>query len=372
MTDLNSADNNVLLAFAGDFVPANISKQELSQAFILIDSKLSECYTNTLVYNLEAALTQKHCKHQETGSSVVQGDRDLFVNGVKDTQTDHICSLANNHIVDFSKFSLFDTIETLEDLGIRTYGAGDSPESAHKPLILEFGNIRIGLIAFCSTRKCVGDHLKTEQGSPISLLDGDTVQLVEELSQCVDHVVVTCHWGREFIHYPIPEDRGIAHSIIDSGASLIIGHHPHVLQGYEKYKNGLVFYSLGNFIFPDQDYPHRLRWNKDERTGVVACIKFRKDSISLESLMPVRFENKELHFLTGTELKKILSRIEKWSSAFYKKNYKVKYEYNVRMMVIKKIAHGIFRNVLRPRKRHLTIFWRLAKQAISGRKSFLK
>ena len=72
---------------------------------------------------------------------------------------------------------------------------------------------------------------------------------IEEMKNKADIIIVSIHWGDEFIEYPSPAQMDLAHQIIDCGANIILGHHPHILQGVEKYGEGIIAYSLGNFIF---------------------------------------------------------------------------------------------------------------------------
>lgn len=83
---------------------------------------------------------------------------------------------------------------------------------------------------------------------------------------------MSLHWGNEYIHYPSISQIKLAHKIIDAGIDIIIGHHPHVIQPVERYKNGVIFYSLGNFLFD-------MLWSKKVRHGMIAKIKFDKESI---------------------------------------------------------------------------------------------
>ena len=178
--------------------------------------------------------------------------------------------------------------------------------------------------------------------------------------------------GKGFINYPIPEDRNIAKGLIDAGASLVVGHHPHVIQGYEKYKNGLILYSLGNFIFPEQTKPQSLRWNKNERTGIIAVIDFSKTDIVSHTLVPVRLDKKNrLNILQNKERNSVIKRMDKWSERLMISEYEKHFEKCIKMMTVQRIFIGLIRNILRPRKKHFVITLKLLRQGLLGRKSFL-
>lgn len=364
---------NAVMAFAGDLVASNIALFDFSSALSRVALELGKLDCCQLVLNLESSLPSPGSSSIHTGSSIVWGDRDLFCEAAKKTSMNVICALSNNHMADFGADAVRSTIEALDECHIKAFGAGSSPESARDPLVIELEGLRIGLLAFCSTRKCVGDHLKTEIGKPLSLIDDRTLELIRRLKPQVDHVVVISHWGREFIHYPVPEDREIARAMIDAGASVIVGHHPHVLQGCEIYKGRHIVYSLGNFIFPEQVAPQPLRWNKTERTGAVAAFEFSKSSVKIKRWIPVRLQkNNSFQILEGGERDTVLRKLEKWSEVLKKPKYDCYFERCVRQMTLQRLLIGVSRNIFRPRKKHFIMFFKLLKQGARGRKSFLK
>jgi poly-gamma-glutamate capsule biosynthesis protein CapA/YwtB (metallophosphatase superfamily) len=82
-------------------------------------------------------------------------------------------------------------------------------------------------------------------------------------SNNADIKILSFHWGNEYIHHPSLGQRNLAYKCIEAGADIIVGHHPHVIQPYEKYKEGHIFYSLGNFCFDNLQ-------SKQTRTGMIA------------------------------------------------------------------------------------------------------
>ncbi len=158
-----------------------------------------------------------------------------------------VVSLANNHINDCGLNGILETKKILDYLGIRYLGAGENIIEAYKPLILEIENIRFGFIAAC--KKGSFSAGKSNFGSaPINeAIIKDKIINLKKISNC-DYIILLLHWGVEYSLYPHPDDRNLARRCIEYGANIIIGSHPHVIQGYEKYNDGLIFYSLGNFI----------------------------------------------------------------------------------------------------------------------------
>jgi len=126
----------------------------------------------------------------------------------------------------------------------------------------------------------------------------------------VDFVVLSFHWGIENKQYTHPEARRIAHAAIDAGADVIIGHHPHVPQGIEVYKDKVILYSLGNFIFGhNHDY-----W----MDNILARITLSKEKIEKIEIIPISGIGRNLtqpNVLTGNTANLLLSNIKKHSEA---------------------------------------------------------
>lgn len=96
------------------------------------------------------------------------------------------------------------------------------------------------------------------------------LQMIQELREKVDEICVLCHWGYEYERFPLPAHRRLAHVLIDAGATVIIGHHPHVIQGIEHYKGRMIAYSLGNFFLPLESYPNpRAGRHKGKHKGLI-------------------------------------------------------------------------------------------------------
>lgn len=372
MRQHNKTTHKATIAFAGDFVPCNITASALSEAFSIVEDELHLHNCNTLIPNLESSLPQSTTKSINTGSSIVFGEKSLLSTATSKTSLDLIFSLANNHIADYGLSAIQRTLDSVNQFGAKAVGASCDSAQVKQPQIITIDNIRFGILAFCSTRKCVGDHLKTAIGDSISLIDASSTNSIKQLKKQVDHVITICHWGREFVNYPLPEDIEIAHSFIDAGASLVIGHHPHVLQGYETYKKGLIFYSLGNFIFPEQASPQVLRWKKNERTGMLLLIDFTKITLNLQAVIPIRLSKlNQLEILQGKASLQVERNIAKWSSKFSNRNYSQFFERQVKIMIIRRLLTGLTRNVLKPKKKHFVMLFKLIKQGLGGRKSFL-
>jgi len=156
----------------------------------------------------------------------------------------NVLSVANNHIMEHGRRSFLHTIQILENNGITPVGIKGKTD------ILHFKGCKVAILAYSFIEDHIADVCYNKIRSEEAII-GD-IQKVRSIS---DLIVVSLHWGREYIPYPSPDQIRIGRSLIDAGADIILGGHPHVTQSYELYKNRPIFYSLGNFIFDDTYIP---------------------------------------------------------------------------------------------------------------------
>jgi len=155
-----------------------------------------------------------------------------------------IVNLANNHIFDYSKVAFEETLENLGKNNINYFGI------SYEPLIIEKEETKIGFLGFSDFLK----HLEVKENKiGISVVNENLSEIIKKAKEKVDILIVSFHWGEEYKKIANERQVKLAKLAIDSGADLIIGHHPHVIQNIEKYKDKFIFYSLGNFIF-DQNF----------------------------------------------------------------------------------------------------------------------
>ncbi len=159
-------------------------------------------------------------------------------------------TLANNHALDFGEEALVDTLQTLDEAGIVHVGAGRNLAEAKEPAVAEIKGKRIGLIG--ATRVIPETSWNASSDKPGMLVTYDPAMTLEEigkLKERCDFVAVYVHWGIERDERPQEYQRAMGKQYIDAGADLVVGSHPHVLQGIEYYKGKPIVYSLGNFVF---------------------------------------------------------------------------------------------------------------------------
>lgn len=161
-----------------------------------------------------------------------------------------IVTLANNHTLDYGREALEDSCMTLDEAGIRYVGAGNDLNRAKQLEVMEVQGKKIGFLG-ASRVVPYGDWTATENRSGL-FLTYDPTQLLKEIEsakeQC-DYLVVYVHWGIERNEKPETYQKTMGRQYIDAGADLVIGSHPHVLQGIEYYNGKPIVYSMGNFVF---------------------------------------------------------------------------------------------------------------------------
>ncbi len=181
-------------------------------------------------------------------------------------------NLANNHIMDFGQEGMNQLMAMLDDMNVEYFGAGSACSKAMEPILVSSGDIRLGFIGFSwKPIESVGATCD-EAGVALIPPTDELCRVIADLHEDCDHVVVSFHWGYEYERYPLPIHRRLAHAVIDAGASVVIGHHPHVYQGIESYKGRLIYYSLGNCYMT---WPVKAQGD----IGVVPIIQFDAESL---------------------------------------------------------------------------------------------
>jgi hypothetical protein len=183
----------------------------------------------------------------------------LKANGIK------IVSFANNHVMDQGWAGFAETRDHLKEIGLQFVGSGDTAGQSWEPLVVEANGIKVGWLGM--TRWLNGNrnpdkddqpHVNFfpyggEGGGAPGADEAWVLEAVKSAKKQCDLLVISVHWGTEYATAPRPEDVDLAHKMLDAGASVVVGHHPHVLQPIETYttsdgRMGVIFYSLGNFL----------------------------------------------------------------------------------------------------------------------------
>jgi poly-gamma-glutamate synthesis protein (capsule biosynthesis protein) len=203
-----------------------------------------------------------------------------------------VVNLGNNHSQDFGKEALLDGRQRLLDAGLSPVGAGHDFDQAHDFAPFEIEGWKVAVLGFGGIRP--HDGWIATDGNP-GMADGDTIETmtaaVHAADLWADWVVVTIHWGVELDRNPRPDDVARAQALIAAGADVIFGHHPHRLQPAELVEERPVFWSLGNFVWPNLS-------EAGSETGV-ARVVISPDGEFTSCLLPARIESSGHPVLTG-------------------------------------------------------------------------
>jgi poly-gamma-glutamate capsule biosynthesis protein CapA/YwtB (metallophosphatase superfamily) len=203
----------------------------------------------------------------------------------------HAVTLANNHVMDFGADGLLDTIDTLDEAGIVHFGAGRNLAEARRPAVISRGGVTVGFLGyvFLGSRDIEPEEVRAGADRPGAAgtyrdLPGMERMLAEDLAALrgkVDVPVVYWHWGREGRRRLEPYQVRLGHLSVDEGARLVLGSHPHVLQGMEWYRNVPIIYSLGNFVFGGNANPRR-------KASVIYKATISQGSVVTSEVIPVQ------------------------------------------------------------------------------------
>ena len=260
--------------------------------------KVKDIFTadDLTVANMEGTLTTSNDRQQKTFA--FKGDPSyteiLTQGGVEAT------NLANNHSHDYGDQSYEDTIQYLEAAGITTFGYD-------RTAVMDVKGIKVGLIGIYELKDGLGRQQQVI----------DTIQAVKD--QGAQVIIVSFHWGTEKSNIPDDIQKTLAHLAIDQGADLVVGHHPHVLQGIEKYQGKNIVYSLGNFCFGGNKNPSDKDTMIFQQTFTVENGELVEDNVT--NIIPCSlssesgYNNYQPMVLEGSEKERVLQKIEEFSAA---------------------------------------------------------
>jgi poly-gamma-glutamate synthesis protein (capsule biosynthesis protein) len=322
----------VSFAVAGDVIPhepvraAAAAAGEGAQGWGALFSDVSDVFhrADFAFVNLETPVAPAHSH----GSKPFLFDAPIALidalkaNGIK------IVSFANNHVMDQGWAGFAETREHLREEGLLFAGSGDTAAQSWQPVIVEANGIKVGWLGMTRWLNGGRNPDKDDQphvnffpypgesaGAPGMDEAGVLDAIKKARAQC-DLLVVSIHWGVEYAPAPRPEDVETAHKMLEAGATVIVGHHPHVLQPVETWRttdgrDGVIFYSLGNFLsnqsrnyidglMPDKDGDPR-----DSMIGLFSAVRrdYGPAGVRVElahvGILPVWGENNRNELATG-------------------------------------------------------------------------
>lgn len=240
----------------------------------------------------------------------------------------NVVSLCNNHIFDYKIDGFNDTVRFLKNNNISFFGAGKSQAEAQKAFVFKKDNNQ--KVAFIGGKLLPGprwpDATKNQYGTSGNK---GLKKIIQRLKDENYFVIYYPHWGYEYIKTPAPNLRKHAKKMINYGVDLIVGSHPHVLQGYEIYKNKYIFYSIGNFIFNVDDIKEFTVEKYFEQTtqSVILNLHIENNELVKFDLLPIKFSGESVYLAEGSERERIIEEIEQMSGVFKKNYFRYCYQY---------------------------------------------
>ncbi len=254
-----TSNRNVSIAFVGDIMlgrtlAGRIERGEGGTIFASVEPVLQ--VADLAVGNLECALGEGGVKAAKAYTFLAPPKAVALLRGAGFD----LLSLANNHSLDFGPDVFRQTGELLGENGIRFVGGGANAAQAHAPVRFEIGGLRVAFLAYVDVASEYLSKFDTRSWSAgpatpgIAWADDEEIkQDLQALKGNTDVVVVLFHYGMESVVSPSHRQIQLSRLAVDYGADVIVGTHPHVVQGVEEYQDGLIFYSLGNFVFDGFD-----------------------------------------------------------------------------------------------------------------------
>lgn len=242
--------NDMRVLIAGDFCPIGLHDVRYLDSII---PYFKSCDLN--IVNFECSCRKDGFKKIYKEGPALGCNDDEF--GVIKSIPVNLLSLANNHILDYGIEGLKLVLQNAKKAGVNTVGAGLSLQEAKVPFLFNQSGFTLAVINCCESEFSVADRRRpgANPAEPISIY-----RQICKAKEIADAIIVIVHGGHEYYPLPSPRIQNLYRFFIDSGACAVIGHHPHCYSGMEKYHEGVIFYSLGNFFFNNGDLNHSA-WN---------------------------------------------------------------------------------------------------------------
>lgn len=237
---------DIKIIFAGDYSPVNkIEKLALGKQYDKIYNDLLPILKDKdfSVVSIEGVFTTNAEKINKTGPNIKINPK--VINAVKYADFD-LVALGNNHILDYGYQGFRETLDICKSVNLDYFGVGNNINEARKIYYKSIKGLNLAFINICENEFSTAKLEKAGANPLNSILN---YYDIKEASANSDYVFVIYHGGNENYKYASPRIKELFRFYIDCGANVVLGTHPHIYGGYEKYKNGLIFYSLGNFIF---------------------------------------------------------------------------------------------------------------------------
>ena len=321
-------EGNVTLLLTGDIMLGGEffkykNEQNVSYEYPFRNLKKDFEEADIVFGNLECSLSKDGVIRADKGS-ILYAPPDS-INAIKYLDY-NILSLGNNHINDYGEGGLIKTIEILKNGEIPFFGAGKNLREANQAVIIEKNGLNICFLGYTTDERHVKSIIADDDTAGCVFYDIQKIKKdIERVETQSDIICISLHWGHEHYLYPSPEQVELAHQIIDAGAHIVIGQHPHIIQGLERYKHGIIFYSLGNFFFPNfrgkAGYLHE--WREESNKSIIVKCQVNDGNVGgIEVLFSFMNVDYQVVILDGKDKEEAIIEIDEISKEIKRNDYK--------------------------------------------------
>ncbi len=311
--DQRSDEGPILLAVVGDVMLARgvaraIAQHGVEYPFAAVAPRLRAAdYTFA---NLESPLGVKG--KAIPGKGIWFRARPEAVAGLVYAGIDGV-TVANNHIFDYDTENFLETMEILRKNGIGVTGGGEDLAAARRPLVVDVRGVKVAFLGYSQFADLFWDWnyrrsfaATASRPGVAPVRDAWLAEDIASARRSADVVAVAFHWGEEYVNHPNEAQRRLAHRAIDLGADLVLGFHPHAIQGIERYEKGLIAYSLGNFVM-DQKKPLT-------RESMILEVRLTRQGVAGYEVVPVIIDACQPRILEGEAARPLLDKMARISA----------------------------------------------------------
>ncbi|MBQ4517616.1 MAG: CapA family protein [Clostridia bacterium] len=246
------------------------------------------------IVNLECALTDSEEGIKKCGPCL-KGPISTAMTLKKAGVTD--CTLSNNHIFDFGKKGLFDTLRALDDCGILWTGIGENYEASRKNHLIEHDGLKISIVNVCEHEYSYATETRIG-ARPFD--EFETMEDIRQAKKTADYVIVVYHGGKEFCRYPSPRLRKACKEMVRCGADVVLCQHSHCIGCYEQFDGAHILYGQGNFHFAWN------AWKDFWYEGLVVTLDVTKEKINID-FTPILVEEGCSNVMEGEKAQKTMA-----------------------------------------------------------------
>lgn len=300
------------IIIGSDIVPTSINLTEFSEKRVdeLMGEELWRIWQQAdhKIFNLETPITDSENKLDKQGPAFKAPPETM--RGIQQLNPS-LVALANNHILDYKKEGLLDTVKLLQSYNLNYVGVGENKTEAANSYVIQDDSLKVGIYNCTESEfSVVGKNYPgANPFDPLESLDH-----INTLKEESDYIIVLYHGGKEYYRYPTPELQKRCRKMVEKGADVVICQHSHCIGSYEEYDGGTIVYGQGNFLFNKYDNEY---WN----TGLLVNLELSEERIETDFL-PIKIKDKGIEAADSQEKDYILQQ-------FYQRSKEISDENNV-------------------------------------------